>query len=104
MFESRRVVIDSVNLDRVAPAPDCAHLSADGVEHYLMQPVACERVKFGRIDLRSQPSNGRPVVGVESVRLETAAMLGCFVRATGAAGRRQRWNRSRARNDCDDEK
>jgi len=92
-------VVDSVDLNRVAPAADRAHLSSDAVEHHLMQRVAGERVKLGRVDLRSQPVDGRRIVGVESVRLEMAAVLLESFRDAEAAGRKRRRNRSRACND-----
>jgi len=88
---SQHLEADSVDLNRAAPAPHAAHLLSDRVECEFVKGFAAKRrMEFRCVDLRSQPANGRRVVGVESVRLEVAAVAGEFIRAGRAAGRRSR--------------
>jgi hypothetical protein len=100
---SQHLEADSVDLNGAAPAPHAAHLSSDRVECEFVKGLAAKsRMEFRRVDLRSQPVDGRRVVGVESVRLEVAAVADEFTRAGRAAGRKQRRDRSRACNDSDE--
>jgi len=97
---SRHLETNSIDLNGAAPAPHATHLASDRVEcEFVNGLTAKSRIDFRRVDLRSQPADGRRVVGIESVHLEIAAGLGDFVHDTEAAGGRQRRDQSRASHD-----
>ena len=100
LIASQHLEANSVDLNGAAPAPHAAHLASDRVECEFVNGLAAKsRIDFRRVDLRSQPADEHRVVGVESVRLEIAAVVGDFVRDAEAAGGRQWRDQSRASHD-----
>ena len=97
--EMHRLVADSLDAERVAPASGSTHLASELIVKVLLPGPAAQWIELRRVDLRAQPADGRHIARLETMRLQIAALvvrMGRSLTAAGA-GRRRARNQRRAR-------